>query len=396
MKPSLTRSTVRAIDAPYDGRWRRYRLRWILVVLCFLALIWLCWAISVRLFPTSGISRLIYVAHDTVFLPLKGRVWTQWFPYAFVWLVPLLVIVSFGLIEYLSKAGPVRRIHASLILRIAARPRLQRFLAPRLDASEIDQDTWAASLSRSGIETGRRFGFARRVVRKEQEALWMKVASALAESRAPDLNAVARLFLMTNMRLRLDPSDATAHLRALEVIAASETLTERHDFVQTYRQFLENRTSKEDIAPVLDALNKLLDMQRFDLTSASKLSYEITSQFGQTVQTEARNMGQEPLELALTALVVSALSVRFKLPDVRGFQRLWVGARLSAVPHGRAEALGVAETLIFFEMWSTRAEFGGAKSGNFSLMQRALEPTGGAALRHVDTAERFAWGGGET
>jgi hypothetical protein len=185
-------------------------------------------------------------------------------------------------------------------------------------------------------------------------------------------------------------------LRALEVIAASETLTERHDFVQTYRQFLENRTSKEDIAPVLDALNKLLDMQRFDLTSASKLSYEITSQFGQTVQTEARNMGQEPLELALTALVVSALSVRFKLPDVRGFQRLWVGARLSAVPHGRAEALGVAETLIFFEMWSTRAEFGGAKSGNFSLMQRALEPTGGAALRHVDTAERFAWGGGET
>jgi hypothetical protein len=396
MKPLLTRSTVRAIDAPYDGRRRRYGLRRLLVVLCLVALIWLCWAISVRLFPTSGISRLIYVLHDAIFLPLKGRVWTQWFPYVFVWLVPLLVVVSVGLAEYLSKAGLLRRIHARLILRVAARPRLQAVLAPHLGASMIDQDTWGASLSQGGIETQRRFGFARRVVRKEQEALWMKVASALADARSADPKAVARLLEMTNMRLRLDPSDARAHLSALEVIAASETLTASHDFVQTYRRFLENQTCKVDIAPVLEALDKLVEMKTFDLPSASKLSYEITSKFGQTVQTEAQNMGQEPLELALTALVVSALSVRFELPDVRGFQRLWIGARLSAIPQGCAEALGVAETFIFFEMWSMRAEFGGTKSGNFSLMQRALEPTGGAALRHVDTAERFAWGGGQT
>jgi hypothetical protein len=391
----LTRSTVRAIDAPYDGRWRRYGLRWALVALCTLALAGFCWAMSVRLFPSSGIGGVVYWLHDTVFLPLKGGAWTQWFPYAFVWLVPLGAIAIVVLTEYLTKAGPVRGLHSRLILRIAEQPALQRLLAPKLAVRQIDQDTWSASLSRSGITSRRRSGFARRVIRKEQDTLWMTVASAVADGQSPDPGLIARLLRLTNMRLRLDPSDAMAHLRALEVIAADPTLTAGHEFVQTYGRFLEDQKILPIAAPVLDALNRLIELPSLDAQTAAALAYEVTAKFGQTVQTDVQGGVHEPLELACTALVIFTLASTYQLQDVRGFQRLWSAARLSPDPDGRAEILGIAETFIFFEMWSMRAEFGGPRPGPYTFMQRALVQTGGAGVRHIETAERFAWGGGQ-
>jgi hypothetical protein len=68
---------------------------------------------------------------------------------------------------------------------------------------------------------------------------------------------------------------------------------------------------------------------------------------------------------------------------------------LSPDPNGRADALGIAETFIFFEMWSMRAEFGGPRPGPYTFMQRALAQTGGAGLRRIEDAEHFAWDGGQ-
>ncbi len=396
MMAILTRSTVRAIDAPFDGRRRRYRLRWTLVALCILALVWFCWAMSVRLFPSSGFGGFVYWVHDTVFLPLKGRAWTQWFPYAFVWLLPLGFIASVALTEYLSVVGPVRGLHARLILRISERPIIQRLLAPKMGARQIDQDTWSASLSRRGITSRRRFGFARRVIRKEQDTLWMKVASSVADNQSPDPRLIASLLRLTNMRLRLDPSDAMAHLRALEVIASDPSLTAGHGFVQTYRRFLEDQKLLPIAAPVLGALNRLIEMHSLDAQTAAARAYELTALFGQTVQTEVQDAVHEPLELACTALVVFKLSSTYQLQDVRGFQRLWLAARVSPTPMGRLDTLAIAETLIFFEMWSMRAEFGGAALGTYTLLQRALATTGAAGLSRIETAEQFAWGGGQT
>jgi hypothetical protein len=392
---ALTRSTVRAIDAPYEGRWRRYRLRWALVAVCILAFVGFCWAVSVRLFPSGGLGGLVYWLHDTAFLPLKGRAWTQWFPYAFVWLVPLGAIAIVGLTEYLSKAGPVRVLHSRFILRIAIRPALQRLLAPKLATRQIDQDTWSASLSRGGITSLRRSGFARRVIRKEQDTLWMKVAIVVADGHYPDPRLIARLLLLTNMRLRLDPSDAMAHLRALEVIAAYPTLSVGHEFVQTYRRFLEDQTAPLIAAPVLFALNRLIQLPTLDAEAAAALAYDLSAKFGQTVQIDVQDVVYESLQLACTALVVFTLSSNYQLQDVRGFQRLWSAARLSPEPNGRADSLGVAETFIFFEMWSMRAEFGGPSPEPYTFMQRAMVQAGGAGVRRIETAERFAWGGGQ-
>ncbi len=393
---ALTRSTVRAIDAAYDGRQRYYGLRWALVALCLFALVGFCWAMSIRLFPRGGIGDLVYWLHDTVFLPLKGVAWTLWFPYAFVWLLPLGTMGIMGLTEYLTKVGPVRRLHSRLILLIAARPALQRLLAPKLAERQIDQDTWSASLSRSGITSWRRLGFARRVIRKEQDTLWMKVASVLADGQSPDRCLFVRLMGLTNMRLRVDPSDAMAHLRALEVIAADPRLTAEHEFVKTYRRFLEDEKTLPIVVPVLDALNRLIELPSLDSQSGAALAYDLTAKFVQTVQTEVQDGVHEPLELACTALVVLALSSTYKLQDVRGFQRLWSEARLSPDPDGRADALGIAETFIFFELWSMRAEFSGPNPGPYTFMQRALGRSGVEVLRHIETAERFAWGGGQS
>lgn len=389
----LTRSTVRAIDTPHDGRWRRYGLRWALVALCLLASVWFCWAVSVRLFPRGGIGDLVYWLHDRVFLPLKGGAWTQWFPYAFVWLVPFGALAIVILTEYLSKAGPVRGLHSRLILRIVGRPAQQRLLAPKLAGRQIDQDTWSASLSRRGITSQRRSGFARRVIRKEQDTLWMKVASVLADGQSPDPRMFARLQELTNMRLRVDPSDAMAHLRALEVIAADPRLTTEHEFVQTYRRFLENQKALPLAAPVLGALNRLIELPSLNAQTGAALAYDMTVKFGQTVQSEVQDSLHEALELACTALVVFKVSSIYQLQEARGFQRLWSAARLSPDPDGRAETLGIAETFIFFEMWSMRAEFGSPRMGPYTLMQRALGRTGMAGFRQIENAERFAWGG---
>jgi hypothetical protein len=121
----------------------------------------------------------------------------------------------------------------------------------------------------------------------------------------------------------------------------------------------------------------------------------MTAKFGQTVQTDVQDSVHEPLALACSALVLFTLSSTYQLQDARGFQRLWSAGRLSPYADGRADALSTAETFIFFEMWSMRAEFDGTHPGSYTFMQRALVQTGGVGLRHVEIAERFAWGGGQ-
>jgi hypothetical protein len=268
-------------------------------------------------------------------------------------------------------------------------------LAPKLGQRQIDQSTWSASLSRGGIISRRRSGFARRVIRKEQDTLWMKVASGGADGHSPDPRLMARLLSLTNIRLLLDPSDAMAHLRALEVIAADPMLTAGHEFVQAYRRFLEDQRILSIAAPVLEALKKLLELPSLDARTAEAQAYDMTAKFGQTVQTDVQDSVHEPLALACSALVLFTLSSTYQLQDARGFQRLWSAGRLSPYADGSADALSTAETFIFFEMWSMRAEFDGTHPGSYTFMQRALVQTGGVGLRHVEIAERFAWGGGQ-
>ena len=391
-----TRSTLRSIDAAFDGRWRRYKLRWGLVCLSVAALIWFCLAIGARTFSSGGFGWIVYVLHDAVYIPLKGAVWTRWFPYAFVWLVPLSMIVALALTEFLSKSGPVRALHRRLILRIAARPGLQRLLAPKLGTRQIDAVTWAQSLTSEGITQSRLSGFARSVIRKEQDSLWMRLAVGLADGQAANPRQMKKILRLTGLRLRLDPSDAKVHLRALEVIATDPALSQQHDFVREYQQFLNVQRDLSLARPIRDALETLIALDGIDSQDAIAQAYAGTAEFGHAIQTPTQVTPHQVLDMACIALVVFKLGSRHELQDVRGFQRLWFAARLSQTPEGVSDVLGMSETLIFFEMWSKLAEIGPEAPQSRGLLTRALADTGAEGMQRIEAAEAFAWGKGQS
>lgn len=390
-----TRSTLRAIDTPHEGRPRRYLLRRSVVAGVVLALIWFVLAISNRLFLAGGIGWIVYLLHDALYVPLKGWVWTLWFPYVLVWLIPLAVAAALLATEYLSTAGPVRVLHRKVILSLGMKPWFQRVLAPDLGTGPIDPAAWSSSLTRGDFSTVRRFGFARRVIRKEQDAFWMQIAVDMTDGGAPDPHQIARLLRLTDMRLRLDPSDALAHLRALEIIAFAPKTQALLSLAKDMERFWSAQEDTQDVQPLLSCLAILNSIDAGAKLTASAQLHSLTKGFTLTTQTPVQDAGRQALNFVCDALAVLALGAAHRLPDGRGFQRLWVAARLSQSPAGVAQALGQAETLIFFEMWSQRAEAAQMRGKPDHLIQRALASTKSHGLQRIEAAETFAWKGAQ-
>lgn len=388
-----SRSGLRAIDIGYAGRQRRYLLRAVVVgtvVFCVFALVW---AIASRAFATDGIGALVYWLHDAFYLPLKGWAWTQWFPYVLVWLIPLTVVVAAVSAEYLTQFGPIRRLHRRIILAISERSWAQRFLGAPLKGRDIERDVWLASLTGHDAVTSRPYGFARRVVRRAQEDLWMKIAVGLASGKPPSDHDATRLVRLSDMRLRLDPSDAPAHLCAVEVVTALSDKQNSRDLHQTMADFLTRQSDKDLVGPLVTALSRLDGLPQQKKGEATERLYEIATGFG--AFTSAPN-GPEPiwwLAFACDALAAFALSWSHDLPEVRGFQRAWVAARVGETPDGVSAALAQAESHIFFEMWSELAEVVPDNDGYEGLMMKAMNDQGARNLALVENAETFAWKG---
>lgn len=57
----------------------------------------------------SGFATAIHTLHDTVWLPLHGRVWTAVFPDALIWALMVGGLTALLAVEYLGLASPIRR-----------------------------------------------------------------------------------------------------------------------------------------------------------------------------------------------------------------------------------------------------------------------------------------------
>ena len=101
-------------------RRRNYPLRYLLIGGVAVLLAMVAAAIANQTLPKGFPFALFYLAHDHIWLTLRGYLWTAQFPYALIWAVPTLIALTVVAVEALSPAG-VRGLHRALLLRLMAR-----------------------------------------------------------------------------------------------------------------------------------------------------------------------------------------------------------------------------------------------------------------------------------
>jgi len=117
-------SLLEPINAPRDSRRRLLRL--VLVVEVASAVIWASAMTVTRSWPAVFVFDLLYLAHDVLYLPLKGWLWTAWFPWCLALWVPVMGMLALSLWGWIVGADPSRwaqrRVIVWLITSPIARP----------------------------------------------------------------------------------------------------------------------------------------------------------------------------------------------------------------------------------------------------------------------------------
>ncbi|WP_321447881.1 hypothetical protein [uncultured Cohaesibacter sp.] len=99
------------------------RLFWVSGVLFALCL--LSAATLLKLWPDVAPFDSIYRFHDDVWLSLKGRLWTAWFPWSLILWVPVVALVGLGVGMWTSGKDPSRPLHRLIILFLSGLLRLR-------------------------------------------------------------------------------------------------------------------------------------------------------------------------------------------------------------------------------------------------------------------------------
>lgn len=115
-------------DTHKRGRGKRIVLRWVLFsIIGIIATIGII-IIGLRLLPEGGIASAVYALHDSLYLPLKGNLWTRALPqYLWIWLVLFTGIVLF-LLSWLSDRSFLLWWHKRLLQWAVRRPLPRRLL----------------------------------------------------------------------------------------------------------------------------------------------------------------------------------------------------------------------------------------------------------------------------
>lgn len=109
------RSTLLRAGLPPTERPRNRVLRYGAVLSVIGAVTVLVLVIGGELLSTSGPGWVLYLIHDTLWLPLYGRYWTAIFPDALIWLVVVGGVLALVLVEFLGIASPVRQLQVALL-----------------------------------------------------------------------------------------------------------------------------------------------------------------------------------------------------------------------------------------------------------------------------------------
>lgn len=102
--------------APQPPRQRPYSLRRLAVTAIAAALVALVLSVSQRWYALGGPGDAVYWAHDTLFLPVKGWLWTALFPIgALMWVTAATVLLALVLLSYLFDVDAIRGVQTTLI-----------------------------------------------------------------------------------------------------------------------------------------------------------------------------------------------------------------------------------------------------------------------------------------
>ncbi len=108
-------------SSPDEGQPRSLLRRWSVTVAVSSAIIMTALAVSERWFDVHGYFRPVYAIHDVIVLPVAGWLWTAWFPWGLLYLIPGVTILALTAAGFLSGRRPLRGLQRRMILAAARR-----------------------------------------------------------------------------------------------------------------------------------------------------------------------------------------------------------------------------------------------------------------------------------
>jgi hypothetical protein len=274
-----------------------------------------------QLLPPDGPGWVLYLIHDTVWLPFYGCVWTAIFPDALIWLVIGGGLSALVLVEYLGIAAPLRRAQVG-VLKVL----LRRFSGPVLAMHRV-----------LGV-VGLRAELAEQVLRDlRDDALhaFTGPSPGPGDSAFRSLCHLQRLQVAFGLRFS---RDLVAVVDVLGLAAVQPGA--RDDSVASLRGAA--AALKPSSVPFWT-----------DMMAQGTFVLDLPAALQATVELESADMS--PPELACrTVRIAAGLDVGGNAAAMAWFDT-WARLRVGA-DAARAGRLAEAEALCAFEFWAARAE----------------------------------------
>ncbi|MEX0969940.1 MAG: hypothetical protein WD046_05775 [Paracoccaceae bacterium] len=325
-----TRSALRLATMRSPGRKRRYALRLLWVATAFGLLGGLVWLVHSRLFAPDGAIRPLYWLHDNIYLPLYGRMWTALFPYAMLWLIPLLLLIALLLWEYLLPRSPLRALHRWLVRTLITLPFGQKLVA----------------LLRSG--------FSRRVVDEyltQGMGELMLLRNAVTSVPNAKLGYLARLVALRWHLSAKAPRDELALFESTALLR------------------MRSKPPYTPLKPLLSVLAKLPNSasmaKDFALLLAEDSNAQTTAaayRFMARLSTPPEHLAdvtEAPLDFAALAMRVALLGAEGKSAVGGMFFTAWARGMSDRLRPTLASRLHEAQSYIHFEFWAALSDHSG-------------------------------------
>lgn len=199
--------------------------------------------VAARLAEPDGWAYPLYVLHDAVYLPLKGHLWTRWFPDAVAAFAVFGALTVLGLAGFLSGRPVLHALHVAAsraaLERTALHPLLRRWLVRAGGSRRMPSqlDLLAEAAREAALDT-----------------LWRP------EGRAPRAESAVALTLLVAARRRLGPGHAAADcLECALILDPAATGAPAHlaalaDCVHTLVADADTMPLLADAVAVMDAL----------------------------------------------------------------------------------------------------------------------------------------------
>lgn len=303
-------------------------------------------AVSGRWMPVTGPGRLLYSLHDTIYLPVHSVVWTQIYPYGFVWLVPAAIFGAIALVEGLLPISVLRRVHRRSVLWTR-----QSDLARRT----------MVKVGRLGQSVGLRPQFAIETIVEAMVRERASVLSALQNGQAPDISLLAQ-DLEVLAALSAEPASHLA-VRCLECAAfavlsarnAETPLSLEPSSAAWRRPYRLAEVLEPDLA---EGLALIASPQGAWHIKGAQTGTEISALLPDVLSCSMDGDSIEGAvdyapDLAVLVLVAGLGSALSKSSAHEVFFDQWRVARLAK---GSADAMPIAEALVAFSFWADLAE----------------------------------------